>query len=175
VLLQREGRIQHRLHALDPIFLERLVDALGVGSGLFHDVIARLFLHATEQGIVLAEVGMAQHVGSDQYVLGLAVAVGEIGTPRIARHDHLEDVGITHAMLDQLIDVAYAERPVWHPHRQAIDCHLHHETGRHGLELDRKIIQSIFAGERFDLVMVACDHELDHLLHDIVIMRRLAG
>jgi hypothetical protein len=25
------------------------------------------------------------------------------------------------------------------------------------------------------LVMVACDHELDHLLHDIVIMRRLAG
>ena len=124
-------------------------------GGLFDDVIAGLLLHPPKQQVVLAEVGVAQHVGGDQDVLGFPVGVRQIGMPRIAGDHHLEDMGMAHAVLDQLIDVAHPERPVRHAHRQAIDRHFHHEAGRHLFELHRKIVQAIGLGEGFDFDLIA--------------------
>jgi predicted MFS family arabinose efflux permease len=74
-------------------------------------------------------------------VLGLTVIPGE--------HD-LEDLGVAHALAHQLVDVAHAEGPVRHAHRQAVDRDLGHQAGRRDLEVDRVIVQAEPVGECLD-------------------------
>jgi hypothetical protein len=53
-------------------------------------------------------------------------------------------------MLDQLIDVAHAERPMRHADRQAVDGDLGHEAFRHHLEFDRVVLEPLRARQLFD-------------------------
>src|SRR5687768_9450286 len=53
-------------------------------------------------------------------------------------------------MLDQLIDVTNAKRPVRHADRQAVDRNLGHEAFRHHLEFDGVILQSLRTSQLFD-------------------------
>jgi hypothetical protein len=55
----------------------------------------------------------------------------------IAREHHLEDARMAHVLADQLVNVAHAERPVPHAHRQAVHGNLGHEIGGHQIETDR--------------------------------------
>jgi hypothetical protein len=50
-------------------------------------------------------------------------------------------------MLDELVDVANAERPMWHPDGQAVDGDFHHEARRYLFEMDRVVIEALIAGE----------------------------
>src|SRR5579862_899864 len=59
----------------------------------------------------------------------------------VAGEYHLEQTRMTHVALDQLIDVAHAEGPVRHAHRQPVDGDLHHECVRNRLELHGVKIQ----------------------------------
>src|SRR5450631_219457 len=52
--------------------------------------------------------------------------------------------------LQELIDVARTEGPVRHPHRQAVDRDLGHETVGYGFENDRGPAKPMFAGEIFE-------------------------
>ena len=56
--------------------------------------------------------------------------VDQIGVARIAGEHHFEDPRVPHALAHQLVDVAHAERPVRHAHRQAVDRDLGHEAAR---------------------------------------------
>src|SRR5260370_42187206 len=57
--------------------------------------------------------------------------------------------------LQQLIDVASAERPVRHSHRQAVNRDLGHEAVGYGFENHRGPGQPKFAGEIFETRQVA--------------------
>src|SRR6202166_4923419 len=57
--------------------------------------------------------------------------------------------------LQELIDVASAERPVRHPHRQAVDRDLGHETVGYGFENDGGPGKPVFAGEIFETRQMA--------------------
>src|SRR5687767_2286839 len=57
---------------------------------------------------------------------------------------------MAHVPLHQLADVAHAERPVRHPHRQPVDRGFHHEAVGDQLELDRVVLEPQFVRERFD-------------------------
>src|SRR5712672_1366056 len=52
--------------------------------------------------------------------------------------------------LQQLIDVARAKGPMRHPHRQAVDRDLGHETVGYGLEYDRGPGKPMLVGEIFE-------------------------
>ncbi len=161
VLLERERRVQHRLHPLTPVLLDGLLDLPRVIGGMLDDVLADLPLAALEQHVVLGEIRMPQHVCRHQHVLGEPVARSEIGVTRIAREHHLEQPRIAHVPLDELVDVADAERPVRHAHRQAVHGDLHHEAVRNGFEVDRVKIQARAGRKLFD----AADVRLPVLAH----------
>src|SRR5208283_1323891 len=99
----------------------------------------------------LGEVRMAEHVCGHQDVIGKAVARCEVRTTWIAGEHHFEQARVAHVPLQQLVDVAGAERPVRHAHRQSVHGYLGHEAVGHRLEDDRIPIQSEFAREFFDL------------------------
>ncbi len=80
----------------------------------------------------------------------------EIGAARIAREHDLEQARQPHAVLDQLVDVAHAERPVRHAHRQTVDRDLGHEAFGHDLELDRVIVQPLRARQLLDAGKCDC-------------------
>ena len=126
-----------RLHALHAVGLDRLLDLARVIGGVLDDVLAHLLLAAPEQQVVAREVRVTEHVRGDQDVLREAVARGQIGVARVAGKHHLEQARVPHVALDELIDVAHAERPVRHAHRQPVDGDLHHEAVGHRLEVDR--------------------------------------
>ena len=90
----------------------------------------------------------------DEHVLGERVRIDEIGLARIAGEHDLEDPRVPHVPLDELADVAHAERPVRHAHRQAVHRRFHHEAVRHQLELDRVILQPEIVRKRLDPVRV---------------------
>ena len=136
VLLERERGIQHRFDALQPELFDGLADLARMVGRVLDDIFADLFLAAPEQHVVAREVGVTEHMRGHQHVLGNAVARREIRVPGIAGEHHLEQARVPHAVLDQLVDVAHAERPVRHAHRQAVDRDLHHEAVGHGLEVD---------------------------------------
>jgi len=136
VLLQRERRIQHGLDALHPMLLDRLLDLARVIGSVLDDVFANLALASPEHQVVTRKVGVSQDVGRHEYVLGEAVTRCEVGVAGVAGKHHLEEAGVAHVALDQLVDVPNTERPVRHPHRQSIDSNLHHETVGDGFELD---------------------------------------
>src|SRR5260370_1941260 len=52
--------------------------------------------------------------------------------------------------LQELVDVASTEGPVRHPHRQAVDRDLGHETVRNGFENDGGPGKPMFVGEIFE-------------------------
>ena len=74
---------------------------------------------------------------------------------RIARKHNLEHARVAHVALNELIDVAHAERPVRHAHWQTVHRDLHHEGIGDGLEVDRVKRQSRPSGKLFDLLNVA--------------------
>ncbi len=113
-----------------------------VAGRVLDDMLAHLLLAAPEQQVVLGEIGVTEHVRGHQYVIRQAIAGGEVGVARIARKHHLEQARIAHVPLHQLVDVACAERPVRHAHRQAIDRDLGHEAVGHRLEDHRRPVQS---------------------------------
>src|SRR5690606_9618334 len=80
-------------------------------------------------------------------VLLKRVVAREIGAARIAGEYDLEQPRVPHAVLNQLIDVAHAERPVRHAHGQAVNGHLHHEARRHLLEVHGVVVEPAVAGE----------------------------
>ena len=137
MLLEREGGIEGGLDALRAVRLDRLADLARVIGRVLHDALAHLFLAAAKQEVIAREVRVSEHVRGDQDVLGEPVALGEVGMARIAGKYHLEQPRIAHVALDQLIDVAHAEGPVRHAHRQSVDGDLHHEAVGHRLEVDR--------------------------------------
>ena len=150
VLLQRQRSVEHGFHALHPVLFDRHADLARMRRGLLDDVLADLVLAAPEQHVVPGEVRMTEHVRRDQHVLRRAVALREIGATRIAREHDFEQPRQPHAVLDQLVDVAHAERPVRHAHRQTVDRDLGHEAFRHDLELDAVIVESLLARELLD-------------------------
>ncbi len=147
VLFQRQRRIQHPFHPFDAVHLDGMGDLVGMRSGLFDDMVADLLLTGREQRIVLGEIGMTQDMGHHQGVFLQGVGVGQIGAAGIARKDHLEHPRVAHAVLYQLMDIAYPERPMRHTHRQPVDRDLQHERRRHHLELHRVVIQALVTGQ----------------------------
>jgi hypothetical protein len=127
-----------------------LLDAVRVRGGLLHDVAARHLVEAREQRIVLREVGVAEHMRGDQRVLGERIAVHEEGAAGVAREHDLEDLRVPHALAHQLVDIAHAERPVRHAHRQAVDRDLGHQALRRDLEVDRVVVEAEPVRERLD-------------------------
>src|SRR3569833_841388 len=79
---------------------------------------------------------MAQHVGGYENVFSEPVAGGEVCVARVAGKYHLEEARVAHVPLNELIDVANAERPVRHAHRQAVYGDLHHEGVRDSFEFN---------------------------------------
>ena len=151
VRLQRQRRIQHPLDALLALLIDRFLDAMGVGCRLLHDVIAHLLLAAHERHVVVGKIRVPQHMGDHQGVFLDAVGIDQVGMVGIAGKHHLENPRVTHAMLDHLVYPAHAKGPVRHPHREAIHGHLHHETGRHHLEIHRVIDEPLRGGQGFQL------------------------
>ncbi len=98
---------------------------------------------------------MAEHMRRDQYVLRVAVVACEVGAPGVAGEHDLEQAREPHPVLHQPVDVAHAERPVRHADRQPVDGDLHHHAVRHGLELDRVILEPRAAGKRLDPCEIA--------------------
>ena len=148
--LERERGIQHRFHALLAEFSNRRFDAVGLRGGMLDDVRSRHLLESRKQLVVFREIGVTQHVGGDQHVLGERIGADQVGMARIAGKHHLENPRMSHAAPDQLVDVAHAERPVRHSHRQAVDRDFHHESRRHQLEVNRVVIEPELACERLD-------------------------
>src|SRR5262245_52134219 len=118
--------------------------------GLLDDVLANLILTAPEQHVVGGEVGVAEHVRGDQHVLRGTVALRQICAPRVAGEHDLEQSRQAHAVLDQLVDVAHAERPVRHAHRQTVDRNLGHEAFGYDFELDAVVVEPFLARELLD-------------------------
>ena len=81
--------------------------------------------------------------------------VGEVGVARIAGEHDLEKPRVAHVALDQLVDVAHAEGPVRHAHRQAVHGDLHHEAVGHRLEVDRMEVHARARREILDALHVA--------------------
>src|SRR5690606_26175996 len=90
VLLERQCRIEHGLHALETVLFDCHADLPRVGGSLLYNSLADLCLTLAKQNVVRREVGMSEHVSRDEHVLGDTVAFGEIGTSGIAWKDHLE-------------------------------------------------------------------------------------
>ena len=137
-----------------PTCLDRRLDAVRVRRGFLDDVAAGHVVEAREELVVLGEVGVAQHVRGDQRVLGERVAVHQEGVAGVAGEHHLEDLRMPHALAHQLVDVAHAEGPVRHAHRQAVDRDLDHEARRHELEVDRVVVEAEALRERFEPLRV---------------------
>ena len=150
VLLEGERRIEYRFHAIKTVFLDRHTDLACVRCGLLDDVFADLVLTALEQKIVAGEVGVSQHVSGHQNVFGVRVRLREIGAPGVTRKDDFEQSRQSHPMLNELVDVAHAEGPVRHAHRQSVDGDLRHEAFGYDLELDSVVSQPLAACELFD-------------------------
>ncbi len=136
VLLEGQGGIEHLLHGIEAVGLDVPLDLAGVARRVLDDVCVALVLAAAEQHVVLREIGVTEHVCGDQHVVREPVAGGEIRVARIAGEHHLEQPRVAHVPLQQLIDIARAEGPVRHAHRQPIDGDLGHETVGYGFEDD---------------------------------------
>ena len=85
VRLEREHRIEHLLDSRQAVLLDGGADLACVASRLLDDAITDLLLAALEQGVVLREVGMTQHVRKDECVLLQRVVAGQIGAAGVAR------------------------------------------------------------------------------------------
>jgi hypothetical protein len=141
VRLERERGVQNRLDALCAGVVDRLLDAVRVRRGHLDDVGAGLLVEAREKRVVLRKVRVPEHMRGDERVLGDRVAVHEVGMARVAGEHHLEDPRMPHALANELVDVAHAERPVRHPHRQPVDRDLGHQRRGRELEVDRVIVE----------------------------------
>ena len=150
--LERQRGVQHLLDALLAELVHGRGDLARVAGRLVDDPVADFLLAAPEQLVVLGEIRVPEHVGHDQRVLLQAVALGEVGAPRVAGEHDLEQPRVAHAVLDQLVDVAHAEGPVRHAHRQAVDGHFHHEAVGHFLELHGVVVEALGAGQLLELV-----------------------
>ena len=150
MLLEGKRCIEHQLDALDAMFLNRHADLARVRGGLLDDVLAHLILAAAKQQIVGREVGMTQHVRRHEHVLSGAIALRKVGAPGVAGEDDLEQARQSHAVLNELVDVPHAERPVRHTHGQTVDRDLGHEAFGHDFELDRVVLQPLRARELLD-------------------------
>jgi len=117
VRFERERGVEHGLDPLLPMGGERRFQPVRPSGALFQDVAAGHVEEAPEQHVVLGKIGMTQHVGGDQGVLGQRIMLEHEGAARLAREHHLEDARMPHVLAHQLVDVAYAEGPVAHPHR----------------------------------------------------------
>ncbi len=151
VRLQRQRRVQHGLDLALAVPRQRLFQPVRARRALLQDVSARHLHEALEQRVPAHEVGVADDVGGDQRIFRQAVVVHQVGAARVAGEHHLEDARMAHVLVQQLVDVAQAERPVVHAHRHAVDGDLQHEILRHQLEIDRVIFQAQLAGQLFDL------------------------
>ncbi len=154
MLFQGERRIQYGFDPLHAVLLDRLLDLPRVVGRVLDDVLAHLPLAAAEHQVVAGEVGMAQHVGRDQYVLGEPVAGGQVGMARVAREHDLEQARVAHVPLYELVDVPHSERPVRHPHRQSVDRDLHHERVRNRFEFDRMEFEPRARGKLLDALCI---------------------
>jgi hypothetical protein len=154
VRLEGERRVEHAFDALDAVLADRQLDAVRVRGGLLDDVAARHGVEAREQLVVPGEVGVAEHVRGHQRVLGERVAVHQEGAARVAGEHHLEDLRVAHALAHQLVDVAHAERPVRHAHRQPVHGDLGHQARRRELEVHRVIVEAERARQRLDALAV---------------------
>ena len=175
VLLEGECGIERRFDALRAVSLDRLRDLAGVIGGVLDDALAHLLLAASEQQIVAREVRVPEHVSGHQDVLGEAVALGEIGVPGIAGKHHLEEPRVPHVALDELVDVAHAEGPVRHAHRQPVHGDLHHEAVGDRLEVDRVELQPRAGGELLDAPHVIAPVIAHGLLPGVSVARGPSG
>jgi hypothetical protein len=146
--LQRQGRIQHRVHGRLAVQLRRALHQPGVGGAAFQDAAAARFRKTVQQRIAAAKVGVAQHMGTDQRIFSLGVAVRQEGAAWRAGKHHFINAGLAHMARRHLAQVAQAEGPVAHAHRQTIDGDFEHEAFRHPLEIHRSALQAQFGGQR---------------------------
>ena len=151
VLLEGQRGIENLLHCLESVGLDVALDLACVAGGVLDDLGVALFLATAEQHIVLGKVRMPEHVGGHEHVVRETVARGEVRTTRIAGEHDLEQARIAHVPLQQLVDVARAERPVRHAYRQSVHGDFRHEAVGNGLEDDRRPVESEFAGQVFEL------------------------
>ena len=150
-MFERQRRIEHLLHGLEAVGLDVALDLSRVAGGVLDDVRADLLLAAAKQHVVFGKIRMPEHVGGHQHVIGEAVARGEIRMPRIAREYDLEQAGIAHVPLQELIDVARAEGPVRHAHRQSVHRDFGHEAIGNGFEDHRRPVESELARQILEL------------------------
>jgi hypothetical protein len=100
--------------------------------------------------VVFREVRVAEHVRRDERVFLQRIVAREVSAPRVSREDDFEEPRVAHAVLNEVVDVPDAERPVRHPHGQAVDRDLHHEARRNFLELDWVVIEPLLARQSFE-------------------------
>ena len=151
VRFERKRGVEHRLDALLAVLGQRFLDAMRARGGLLENPAAGHRHRAHEQRVAAREIGVTEHVRQDQHVLRKRVAVDEVGMARIAGKHYLEDPRVAHAALNQVMDVAHAERPVRHAHRQAVHGGLHHEVLGNELEVDGVVLEALRLRQRLDL------------------------
>ena len=154
VLFERERRVEHGLDTVRAVRLDRGGDLPRVGRRLLDDVLAHLRGTAPEQQVVGGKISVPEHVCDDEQVLGVAVVAPEVGVTRVAREHDLEQPRQAEPVLHQPVDVAHAERPVRHAHRQPVDRDFHHQAVRHRLEVDRQVVEALGARQALELVQV---------------------
>ena len=150
-MLEGQGGVEHLLDRIEAEGLDVPLDLAGVARRMLDDVRAALVLTAAEQHVVLREIGVTEHVRGDQNVIREPVAGGEIRVAGIAGEHDLEEPRVAHMPLQQLIDIARAEGPVRHAHRQSVHGDLGHEAVGHRLEDDLGPVESELARETLEL------------------------
>src|SRR6185437_4371705 len=123
------------------------LDLVRVAGSMFDDVLADLLLATAEHQVVPGKIRMAEHMRGHQDIVGERVTLGHVGMTGVARKHHLEQTRIAHVPLDELVDVARAEGPVRHAHRQPVDGDLRHEAVGNRLEDDRRPLQAELASQ----------------------------
>ena len=154
-MLERERGVEHLFHGIEAVGLDVALDLAGVRRGMFDDLCVALILAAPKLHVVLGKIRVPEDVRGHQHVVGKAIARREVGVARIAGKHHLEQAGVAHVPLQELVDVARPEGPVRHAHRQPVDGDLGHEAVRNRLEYDGRPIEPQPSGEILDLRHVA--------------------
>ena len=155
--LERQRRVEDLLDARLAVVLDGLADLARVRRGLLDDLVADLFLALLEQRVVLREIRVAEHVCRDERVLLQRVVAREVGAAGITREHDLEEARVPHPMLDELIDVADAERPMRHAHRKPVDRDFHHEARRHLFEVHGVVVEPVAPRELLEPLRVPAE------------------
>jgi hypothetical protein len=124
---QRQRGVKHGFDPLLAMRFERPLKAVGAAA-----LCSRIWPPAIDMKRVNSWLFLAKSAWPSTWAVTRVFSASEFcfkheGMARVAGEHDLENFGMPHVLAHQLVDVAHAERPVPHPHRQAIHGDLDHE------------------------------------------------